>query len=237
LLALWGWIAAAFLRVLASGLWAIAADPDGHRPSGVILLSTVSTQAVAIVLIDLPVRVPALQAVATALIGFGYVLYALGAALVLRRYLRRPRWRLADDWENPNCILHGAMSISGLAAVVGGLPFAVCYATWLYVVAAFVLVEAVELVRAGQRLRLYGWRRGVATYHVSQWSRNFTFGMLYAFTLAFERTFPAAALPDAVEALRGGIRAHGPYVVLLFLAVEIGLFLAGLRRARYDRPS
>src|SRR3546814_9984150 len=70
---------------------------------------------------------PTLRPAATALVALGYVLYALGAALVLRRYLRQRGWRLAEDWENPNCILHGAMSITGLAAVMSGVvPFAVC---------------------------------------------------------------------------------------------------------------
>src|SRR3546814_6209790 len=73
---------------------------------------------------------PTLRPAATALVALGYVFYAIGAALVLRRYLRQPGWRLAEDWENPNCILHGAMSITGLAAVMSGaVPFAICYAT------------------------------------------------------------------------------------------------------------
>src|SRR3546814_8792421 len=113
---------------------------------------------------------PTLRPAATALVALGYVLYAIGAALVLRRYLRQPGWRLAEDWENPNCILHGAMSITGLAAVMSGVvPFAVCYATWLYAGGMFLLVETVELARLVERRRLYGWRRAIGPYHVSQW--------------------------------------------------------------------
>ena len=44
--------------------------------------------------------------------------YAIGLGLILRRYVGGETWRLADDWDNKNCILHGALSISGLAAVV-----------------------------------------------------------------------------------------------------------------------
>src|SRR3546814_12892621 len=87
------------------------------------------------------------------------------------------------------------MSITGLAAVMSGaVPFAVCYATWLYAGIMFLLVEAVELARLVQRKRLYGWRRGLGPYHVSQWARNFTFGMFYAFTLAFAKPFGATDL-------------------------------------------
>ena len=164
-------------------------------------------------------------------------LLAVGATLVLRRYLGQRGWRLADDWENPNCILHGAMSITGLAAVMSGaLPLLVCYGTWLYTAAMFALVEAVELARLAQRWRRYGWRRGLCVYHVSQWSRNFTFGMFYAFTLAFAGSFGAADIAPAVRAAQAIVLTHGPYLVLALLLIEVALFawaqLPPDRRAR-----
>jgi len=44
----------------------------------------------------------------------------------------------------------------------------------------------VEIARAMKRTRLYGFAEGLLIYDPTQWSRNFTFGMLYAFTLNFD---------------------------------------------------
>jgi hypothetical protein len=239
-----GWYAlAAFLAALGGMLWlwfmtlaagsyrVISASGAGHRANGLVLLTTVSTQSLVILTIGLFPDVPVLRRIALPLVLFGYALYAIGAVLILRRYLGQKGWRLADDWENPNCILHGAMSITGLAAVTSGaLPFAVCYATWLYAACMFMLVETAEVARLLQRRRLYGWRRGLGTYDVSQWSRNFTFGMFYAFTLAFAEAFKPDALPPALAAAQAAVLAWGPYVVLGLLAAELALLTPALGR-------
>jgi hypothetical protein len=223
--ALWLW----FMTLAAGGYRAIAAPGAAQRANGLVLLTTVSTQSLVILAIALFPDVPLLRQAALPLVLLGYALYAVGAALILRRYLGQMGWRLADDWENPNCILHGAMSITGLAAVTSGaLPFPVCYATWLYAACMFVLVETVEAARLLQRWRLYGWRRGLGVYNVSQWSRNFTFGMFYAFTLAFAGAFESDALPPAFAAAQAVVLACGPYVVLALLVAELALLAPAL---------
>lgn len=231
--ALWLW----FMALALSGYRAIAAAGDGHRANGLVLLTTVSTQSLVILAFGLFPGWPPLRWIALPLVLLGYALYAFGATLILRRYLGQKGWRLADDWENPNCILHGAMSITGLAAVTSGaLPFAVCYATWLYAAAMFLLVETAEIARLVQRRRLYGWRRGVGVYDVTQWSRNFTFGMFYAFTLAFAEAFETAALPPVLAAAQGAVLAWGPYVVLGLLVAELALLapVVGRRAGRTE---
>src|SRR3546814_10956066 len=68
-------------------------SPDDHPASGIVLLATVSTQSLATLAFGLPGWLgswPTLRPAATALVALGYVLYAIGAALVLRRYLRQP---------------------------------------------------------------------------------------------------------------------------------------------------
>ena len=225
--ALWLW----FMALAVRGYRAIAASGGAQQANGLVLLTTVSTQSLVIVSVGLFPDLPLLRRAVLPLVLLGFVLYAVGAALILRRYLGRKGWRLADDWENPNCILHGAMSITGLAAVTSGaLPLALCYATWLYTAAMFFIVEAVEAVRIVQRLRLYGWRRAIGVYDVSQWSRNFTFGMFYAFTLAFSRAFEASALPRPVAAVQAGVLAWGPYVVLGLLVMELALLAPAIGR-------
>jgi hypothetical protein len=133
--------------------------------------------------------------------------------------------RLADDWDTTNCIGHGAMAISGLAALVSGtIPVPWIVLAWLWVAGMFVLVESIEIARLVVRVQAYGWRKGVLTYNVSQWARNFTFGMFYAFTLSLATTDGDAAhwLTD----LWALILHYGQYGVLALLSIEIALFLA-----------
>jgi hypothetical protein len=135
---------------------------------------------------------------------------------------------LADDWDNTNCIIHGAMAITGNAAVRSGvLPTGLVIGIWVWTAVMFVLVEGIEIGRLVVRVREYGWGRGIFSYNVSQWARNFTFGMFYIFTLLLQShlgSAPEAGAPWLV-AIQNGIMAGGQYVVLFFLAVEVGIFL------------
>ncbi len=116
-------------------------------PNGIVLLSTVATQAVALVGLRLFPAVTAVSAIAAAMMALGVVCYAVGAFLVLRRYAGGG-WTLADDWANGNCILHGALSITGLTAVVSGwFSTGGILALWGVVVAILVIVETIEIAR------------------------------------------------------------------------------------------
>jgi hypothetical protein len=227
--ALWLWYLALVLR----GGRAIIASPTRLRATGRILLSTVSTQSLVLLAWHLWPQAGWLRAPATLLIALGYLFYGIGLVLIIQRYRRAPRWTLADDWDNTNCIVHGAMSISGLAvAYTGLLPAALGIATWLYALAALLIVEAIEVARMIQRVKRLGLRQGVFTYHVSQWARNFTFGMFYAFTLALA---PALAASPALAALKPGVEwllRFGPAIVLFFLLVEMGLWIDANARSK-----
>jgi hypothetical protein len=122
------------------------------------------------------------------------------------------------------------MAITGLTAVLTGTaPFTLCLAIWCYAAFVFVLVEGLEIARAGLRVRSLGWREGLFTYHVSQWARNFTFGMFYAFTWVFMAHF-YAYLPPTLSTLFQGILEYGPYLVLGLLIIQTGIYLrAGVR--------
>jgi hypothetical protein len=65
----------------------------------------------------------------------------------------------------------------------------------------------------------------VLTYHVSQWARNFTFGMFYAFTLALYTAGAGARPPHPVLALQQVILRYGQYAVLSLLVIESALLL------------
>ncbi|MDP9425514.1 MAG: hypothetical protein M3P37_05620, partial [Actinomycetota bacterium] len=218
----WLW----YLRLLPAAFRAAADPGGGYRANGAILLSVVSTQSLVVAgEALLPGGLP--QPVSAALILLGYLFYAAGLVLILRRYGFRSDWTLADDWDNTNCILHGAMSITGLAIVASGaLPAGLAVLTWVWVAATFVVVEAIEAARAFFRVRAYGWRDGVFVYNPTQWSRNFTYGMLYAFTLQIHES-PSA--PDSWAAgPQEAILGYGHYAVLAALLVEIVIFF-------YDR--
>lgn len=218
-LVVWVW----FLMVAARGFKAIMPSPMRQNATGRILLATVSTQSLANLAVALlPGELP--HRALVVLVVLGYLFYAVGAVLVAERYRPWRAWSLADDWDTTNCILHGAMSISGLAGILTGVisgPWIV--ATWLWAAGMFLLVEGIEVARARLRVRLYGWREGLFTYHVSQWARNFTFGMFYAFTLhlslATRDAFPWIAM------LRAPIVSYGQYVVLGLLLLETGVFV------------
>lgn len=199
-------------------------------------MSTVATQAVALIGLRLFPAVTAVSVIAAALMALGVAFYAVGAFLVSRRYTGGG-WTLADDWANANCILHGALSITGLTAVVSGwFSAGAILALWGVVVAILVVVETIELARLAARIRIGGWRGAVGVYDVSQWARNFTFGMFCAFTFAFAARYPLAA-PSAWGALRAVVVAYGAYVVLALLAAETVLMLFGARGPIASRPA
>jgi hypothetical protein len=224
--AIWLW----FLKVAAEDVGAAVRAATRAPMPGAVLLATVSTQSLALAALALFPDAP-FRPLAEGLVALGGGLYVAGAALVVWSHVRAPGWTLADDWDNSNCILHGAMSITGLAVVswrIGSPALAV--ALWLYVLAVFVVVEAIEIARLAARVAACGWRRGAFAYRVSQWSRNFTFGMFYAFTLALSQSMPS---PEAswVGWLQRPVLAYGPYAVLAFLLIEVALFL-GSRSGR-----
>jgi hypothetical protein len=221
--ALWLW----FLILAITGFWAITGDSTREHAKGRILLATVSTQSVVIVAVALfPGQIPEWSA--AGVIALGCLFYVIGTGLIAARYLGQRGWRLAEDWDNTNCILHGAVSITGLAIIASAvLRAGWIIAIWLWAASMFVVVESVELARARRRVRAYGWKRGLFSYHVSQWARNFTFGMLYAFTLHLHLSLPGADGSAALAALWTFLVRYGQYVVLALLLVEIALYVSG----------
>ena len=233
----WLWFVPRALR----NLWRLAGAPTGTtRPTGVILLTTVATQAVALPAFRLFPAVAPVSAAATVLLLFGLACYVVGAVLIVRLYVAGPRWHLATDWDNTNCILHGALSITGLTAVVGDVFGATVLAPfWAVVLAVFVIVETIELARLAARWRLMGWRDAVLVYDISQWTRNFTFGMFYAFTAALAGRFALAEPYPALAAFVGSVLACGQYIVLMLLITELVLMIcrgARFRPVRGEHP-
>ena len=132
-----------------------------------------------------------------------------------------------EDWVVAPIPISNPTIGTGLAVVAWeAAPPAVALFIWLYVFCVFIAVEAVELARLLARVRAYGWSRGIFSYRVSQWSRNFTFGMFYAFTLALSQQRQGLADPLWLEAIWAWILAYGPYLVLALLLGEVALYLS-----------
>lgn len=195
---------------------------------GLILLPAVSTQSVVILLHNVfPNDVPPVFSIF--LIGIGLIFYIVGFYFIATRFIRLRKQHWIDEWLPSNCILHGAMSITGLACVtVEVISDSWVLLIWFWVLICFIVVEGIECSRAVIRIRLYGLVKGIGEYHVTQWSRIFTFGMLYTFTAAFQ-------LPDGgvFTGIRTVILEGLPWTVLILLVNEVLLFL----KEKMKKPS
>ncbi|GGH75682.1 hypothetical protein JOD43_000477 [Pullulanibacillus pueri] len=189
--------------------------------NGTILLPTVSTQSIVILFYDasgghfLPLWVK------TTLIGLGILFYVMSLFLLFSHYLYLHQWELLKDWSATNCIIHGAISITGLAAVTtGAIPSNLILFMWGWVLFWFSLVEGLEISRVVLRFKRLGVSKAIGKYHVSQWSRIFTFGMFYAFTSKLK-------LPDLIvfTHVQFFILKVLPWIVLLLLINESFLFI------------
>lgn len=190
---------------------------------GAILLSTVGTQSIIVLLNNVFFQFPSYFSESVIILGL--IFYLAGVLLIANRYLRHKNWNLADDWANTNCIIHGALSITGLAIVTTNTftpTFVIFF--WVLIFILLVTVEAVELVRALIRIKKYGWNKGIFTYHVTQWSRNFTFGMFYTFSLVMQRN-PYYPVPDLLYNFQLSFMAFWAWIVLLAILFEITIFI------------
>ena len=189
--------------------------------NGLILLVTVSTQSTVIMNHVLyGDHVPAF--IYQTLIWLGILFYVAGMGILLYRYLPLRKWNIASDWVNPNCIIHGAASITGLAmAMTGVFASSVLTFVWVWSFTLFIIVELIEIVRAITRVKRFGWVKGIGTYHVSQWARNFTFGMFFMFGLQAKEAVTANPVLTDIFTVSMNIL---PWLVLLLFINECMLF-------------
>lgn len=198
-------------------------DHQTYPVHGIVLISTVGTQSIIVLLNNVFFELPII--ISKSIIILGVVFYFIGMILIIYRYMRVKNWTLADDWANTNCIIHGALSITGLA-IVSSHAFSSIFVTWLWFIILFliILVEMIELIRAGIRIKLYGWNKGVFVYDVSQWSRNFTFGMFYTFTLYMHKN-PNYPISDKLFVFQQTFMGFWAWIVLLALIGQIAVYV------------
>jgi len=186
--------------------------------TGIILLSTVSTQSIVIVLNTIiPNHIP--QYVNQVLIIIGFVFYVIGLIIILRYYIPKKTSYILIWWSNTNSIIHGALSITGIASLITHvISNNIIILTWVLTTGLFFLIESASLIKLYQRVKIAGLLKGALSYNISQWSRVFTYGMYYAFSLLL---FESKLFQNQLLKL---ITQDGQYIVLITLLIEILIF-------------
>jgi hypothetical protein len=104
----------------------------------------------------------------------GFCFYMVSAFYVIKRYITSS-WSIELDWNNTNCILHGAISISGIACMTTKvLNESSIHFIWTLALIVFFIVECIEISRFFKRIKKDGVKKGILIYDVTQWSRIFT---------------------------------------------------------------
>lgn len=215
-----------YVALFSHGYYRLLSRPTRQNARGVILLATVASQSVLIAFVSVfDIRIADLWF--DVFFAIDTTFLCAGILLVVLHYHSFKIHRLAHKWKNTNCILHGAVSITGLGAVLASdLSLGVLMGIWRITLVLLIVVEAIEVIRAVQRVRRFGWREGVFVYNTPQWARNFTFGMFYAFSVSLVRHGATAPGNSGFGAdLLALVVAWGAWLVLLVLLIEIGIFL------------
>lgn len=186
---------------------------------GVILLPAVSTQSLVILYSEI---IAIESKIFWAINYFGLSLYLVGFSLILYRYIKNKQWELTDDWNNTNCILHGALSITGIAAYFSNSmsPFFLFH-LWIIALLVFLTVEIIEIKRMINRIQKYGIHFGIGIYHVSQWSRNFTLGTFFMFTFL---TKTHVYVNSFIDSLLQMILSIESWIIMTLLIIQSLLF-------------
>lgn len=201
----------------------LCVDYQSYPVHGMILLSTVGTESIILLLNNVFFQLPTYFSEAIIILGFMF--YLVGIMLIGNRYVRQKNWSLANDWSNTNCIIHGALSITGLAIVTTNTFTPVFTAVfWMIVFVLLVAIETIEVIRGIIRIKQYGWNKGLFEYNVSQWSRNFTFGMFYTFSLVMHFN-PFYSMPEMLYSFQTGFMVFWSWVVLSALIIQIGIYV------------
>ncbi|MEH7094406.1 hypothetical protein [Neobacillus vireti] len=185
---------------------------------GILLLTTVSTQSIVLLISTINQNVP--FEVDVFLIILGICFYLISAFYIIKRYVTTDSWTIKTDWNNTNCILHGALSITGLACVVSHvLSKHSVVLIWVLAAIVFLFIELIEVYRLFNRIKYYGMKKGMLVYDVSQWSRIFTFGMFYTIT------FQSAPNHYFLSLIRNAIITSGIWVIIILGVFELFLCL------------
>lgn len=196
-------------------LWLSVCHRFHLHASGMILLATVSTQAISLLLITL-FRHDAPLWMYQCLIGFGFIFYPLGLIAIVMHLLNAHSHSFIKGWGNVSSLIHGALSITGLAILEaqGDMNDGVVY-LWSLTLALIVLIELFDLFRFILKVKSHGFIREISIYHASQWVRLFAFSMFYAFTVLYYQ------YAGGGTSLSASIIYYGQYMITLFFVAQL----------------
>lgn len=215
------------LYVMCRGWYQILHQSQIHRVHGIILLSTVSTQSIVLLLHQI-FKIDNLLWLHQTLIIVGLIFYIWSVVLIVYRYWQH-RHPIVEDWTDPNCILYGALAITGAAVqtVHAWSDGAIIYLWWITWI-ILIIVEGIEVVRAIKRIQAKGWRQGIGIYNTAQWTRLFTLGMFYFFTLRIYPLYQQYTESRWALEMYRWILTGGSWIISILLVIEIGLAVQAL---------
>lgn len=212
-----------FLIICIYNFKKLLLDNHEYKIHGVLLLSTVGTQSIIVLINNVFFQIPVVFSEIMILIGL--VFYVFGIYLITVWVIQKKKWTLTDDWSTTNCIIHGALSITGFAIITTNTFNSLTVnLLWMITFILLIIVECVELLRIKKRIQKYGLSKGIFSYHITQWSRNFTFGMFYTFTLVMHEN-TKYFLSEKLYIFQASFMSIWAWVVLIVLIIEIIIFL------------
>lgn len=204
-----------YIVVSIFAFYEIHKNESYHKVHGILLLTTVSTQSLVLLFNTIYPEVPAYLSLGLLVIGF--LFYGTGVYFISKRYIGKS-WSIQDDWNNTNCILHGALSISGIACIVSGTVNPTIIVTvWIIVFAIYLIVEMIEIIRLYIRVKHLGIKKGIFIYDVTQWSRIFTFAMFDTFTFRLQTNIAI------ISHIRHFVLSFGIWLILTLIVIEVVL--------------
>ena len=103
-----------YMGICLKALYVISRSSLKENAHGILLLTTVSTQSIVLLSNTVFIEVPSILNQCLLIMGFCF--YMVSAFYIIKRYITSS-WSIELDWNNTNCILHGAISISGIACM------------------------------------------------------------------------------------------------------------------------
>lgn len=219
------WIA--YSRIAVSDIRVLLKNHLTVKLNGNVFLLTVSTQSTVLLLsVILGSWFP--WPIAFSLVVLGFVSYGVSLFLVLRYYSQIRSRHIVSDWSAANCLIHGGLSISGLACVtIGMIPARAIILIWFISLIVFLFIEGINFLRFVIRTRKVGLKMAIFSYDVLQWLHPFSYGLLYAFTSAI-----LVMQTGQLKLISLLIITYCQYIVLAMLLFQSLIFL----KAKY-KPS
>ncbi|ANF97156.1 hypothetical protein [Paenibacillus bovis] len=223
------------LYFMCLGWYQILLQKQYDRIHGVLLLSTVSTQSIVLLFHQVFSSGYVAFWLNQSMIALGLLFYLISVSLILYRYSRRPD-RLIADWTDTNCILYGALAITGaVVQATHAWSDTAILTLWWITLLILIVVECTEGIRAILRIRQKGWRHGIGIYNTAQWTRLFTLGMFYFFTMRTEPLYIEHTRSALAQDIHRWILNGGAWIISILLIIELILWIQAIIARRSAR--